>query len=145
MRIQKLSIVAALVLGGLMAGSTLATAQDSATTAPKQGKRGAPSVDQILTSMTEQLTLTDEQKPKVKAVLEDSQKKRAELGQVAPEERREKFTALREEQTKKMKEILTPEQFAKYEKMPPMGRPARPGGAGGAAAGGDSSGGTKKD
>jgi hypothetical protein len=53
---SKLSLIAALALGGLMACSTLATAQD----APKQGGKKGFSVDQQMERLTEQLTLTDE-------------------------------------------------------------------------------------
>jgi periplasmic protein CpxP/Spy len=113
---SKLSLIAALVLGGLVAGSTLATAQDS--NAPKK-KRGM-NVEQQMERMTEALTLTDEQKPKVKAVLEESTKKRQAIMSDSSIERsqmREKMQPIMEEQNKKMKEILTADQFKKYEDM----------------------------
>src|SRR5258707_1482126 len=113
MRINNISIIAAMALGGLVACSTLATAQDAPKDAPK-GKRGPPSVEQQMERMTTELTLTDEQKPKVKAVLEETSKKRQEL---APEDRRAKMPALMEEQSAKLKEILTPEQNEKWLKM----------------------------
>lgn len=75
-------------------------------------------VDERVTRLTEQLTLTDEQKPKVKALLEDQAKKQAEFRDLPQEERRTKAQGLREEMTKKMKEILTAEQFKKYEALP---------------------------
>jgi len=117
---KKFSLIAALALGGLMACSTLATAQDATTNAPakKGGKRGY-SVEQRLDRMSTTLSLTDEQKPKVKAVLEETNKKMQNL---APEERREKGRAIREEETKKMKTILTPEQFTKYQEMQHRGK-----------------------
>ena len=76
---SKLSLIAAMAIGGLVACSTLVTAQD-ASNAPekKEGKRGM-SPEQQLERYTERLSLTDEQKPKVKAVLEDSAKKRREI------------------------------------------------------------------
>ena len=69
---SKLSLIAAMALGGLVACSTLVTAQD-ASSAPekKDGKRGM-SPEQMMERYTEQLSLTDEQKPKFKAVLEDT-------------------------------------------------------------------------
>ena len=115
MKISKIGLLAALVLGGLVAGSTLATAQDAAPPAAK-GKRG-PSVEQQMERMTTELKLTDAQTPKVKAVLEEGMKKRAELRDVPQDERREKMTALREAQDKKLKEILTPEQNEKWLKL----------------------------
>lgn len=113
---SKLSLVAALVLGGLVAGSTLANAQDS--NAPKK-KRGM-NIEQQMERMTEALTLTDEQKPKVKAALEETNKKRQAIMSDTNIERsqmREKMRPLMEEQNKKMKEILTETQYKKYQEL----------------------------
>jgi Spy/CpxP family protein refolding chaperone len=110
MKMTKLSLVAALALGGLLACTTLATAQDNGG-----GKKGGRmTVEQRLDRMTTELTLTDAQKPKVKAVLDDTA---AKMKDVPADQRREKMPAIREEETKKLKEILTPEQFVKYEAM----------------------------
>jgi periplasmic protein CpxP/Spy len=114
MRLTRLSLIAAMVLGGLVACS-VATAQDAGKDA-KQGKKGF-GPEQRLERMTTELSLTDAQKPKVKAVLEAQVKKMQEIRDVPQDQRREKFQAMREEETKKMKEILTPEQFEKYQKM----------------------------
>jgi Spy/CpxP family protein refolding chaperone len=129
MKMNKLSLIAALVLGGLVAGGTTATAQEAKEGKDaKGGKRGFPSVQERLERMTEHLKLTDAQKPKVKAVLEEQDKQMQGMRDVPQEERRTKGREIREATAKKMKEILTPEQFEKYEQMP---RPGRPGGAGG--------------
>ena len=118
MKINKYSVIAVLALGSLVASSNLATAQDQKE---KGGGRRGPSVEQRMERMTEELKLTDEQKPKVKAVLEDAQKQRQELftdsSNVPREERREKMRAIMEKENKKLKEILTPDQYAKHEKM----------------------------
>src|SRR5437016_2494938 len=117
MKINKFSVIAVLALGGLVASSNLAGAQDEK---PGGRKGRAPSVEQRMERMTEELKLTDEQKPKVKAVLEDTQKKRQELfsdSNVPREERRDKMQAIMDKETKKLKEILTEEQFTKWEKM----------------------------
>jgi len=118
------SLVAALALGGLVACSIMANAQEA-----KGGKRGGgkggggggrPTVDQQVEQMTTALSLTDAQKPKVKAVLEETNKKMQELmsgGDVPRDQIREKMQPIRDEQTKKMKEILTADQFGKYQKM----------------------------
>ena len=115
---KKLSLIAALALGGLVACSTLATAQDSTNNVPKKGgKRGMPTVEQQMERMTTALDLTDAEKPKVKAVLEDCSKKMKEimsdtsLDQAA---RREKMQPIRDEQNKQMKAILTDDQYTKY-------------------------------
>jgi Spy/CpxP family protein refolding chaperone len=118
---SKLSLVAAMALGGLVAFSTLATAQDS--NAPKK-KRGM-TVEQQMERLTDRLTLTDEQKPKVKAVLEESTKKRQAIFSDTSLDRSEMRTKMRpimEEQNKKMKEILTADQYKKYEEMNQRGK-----------------------
>ena len=117
---SKLSLIAAMALGGLVVCSTLVSAQD-ATNAPdkKGGKRGM-SPDQMMERYTEQLSLTDEQKPKVKAVLEDSGKKRREIfrdSALDREQKQEKMQPVMEAQNKKMKEILTADQYKKYQEM----------------------------
>ena len=114
---SKLSLIAALALGGLMACSTLATAQDTTPPAKKGGKN-RPTVEQQVDTLTTALTLTDEQKPKVKAVLEDQQKKMQELrNETDQDARRTKMQDLRKETETKMKAILTPEQNTKYQEM----------------------------
>jgi Spy/CpxP family protein refolding chaperone len=115
MKIAKLSLIAALVLGGLMACSTQATAQQDA---PKK-KKGMPTIEQQMERLNTELTLTDEQKPKVEALLKETQKKMQELRadtSVPRDQQREKMTAIRDDQTKAMKKILTTDQFPKYEK-----------------------------
>ena len=111
---SKLSLIAAMALGGLVACSTLATAQDSTNAPSKKGGKKGPSVEQQMERMTTELSLTPEQQPKVKAVLEETSKKRQDM---APEDRQTKGRELREEQNTKMKAILTPEQYTKYEEM----------------------------
>jgi Spy/CpxP family protein refolding chaperone len=126
MKTYKLSLIAALALGGLMACASLATAQDNKDSkgGAGQGRRGM-NIDQRMERLTTELSLTDAQKPKVKAVLEDTQKKMRELrddSSLSQEQRREKFTALREDESKALKPILTPEQMEKYKNLPQQGR-----------------------
>jgi Spy/CpxP family protein refolding chaperone len=115
---KKISLVAALALGGLMACSTLATAQDSTNNVPKKGgKRGMPTVEQQMERMTTTLDLTDAEKPKVKAVIEETNKKMQEIfsdSSLDQAARREKMQPIREEQNTKMKAILTDDQYTKY-------------------------------
>ncbi len=108
-----------MVLGGLVACSNMASAQDAGKDA-KKGKRGMPSIEQQMERLDKEVTLTDAQKPKVKAVLEEYGKKRQALFTDAGADRqaaREKMKTLTEEQNKKMKEILTADQYKKYEEM----------------------------
>jgi periplasmic protein CpxP/Spy len=118
---KKLSLIAALALGGLLACSTIGMAQDdSAKKDTNKGGKGRMSVEQRLEKMSTDLNLTDAQKPKVKAVLEDQQKKMQELRadtSLDQQARREKMTSIMEDTNKKIKEILTPEQQEKWTKM----------------------------
>lgn len=135
MKIRTLSLIAALSLGGLLAGTNLASAQDSNT---NRGQRRGPSVEQQMERLNTELKLTDAQKPKVEALLKERQKKMRDLRSdqsLSDEQRREKFRSLREEETKQLKAILTPEQFEKYQAMP---RPGRRGGAQGGQSNGKS-------
>ena len=114
MKMRKISLIAAVVLGGMLACGTPAKAQDA-----KGGKRGAMT-QQRLDKMAEDLTLSEEQKTKVKALFEDEFKKRQALRDdtsLSQEQRREKAQAMGEDTNKKMKEILKPEQFEKWQKM----------------------------
>jgi Spy/CpxP family protein refolding chaperone len=118
---NKLSLIAAMALGGLVACSTLATAQDATNSVPKKGgKRGFPTVEQQMERMTTTLDLTDKEKPAVKAVLEETSKKMQELRSdtsLDQDARREKMQAIREDQSKKMNAILTEDQYKKYQEM----------------------------
>ena len=114
-----------------MACASLATAQDNKDSKSSGGQGGGQgrgrgmSVDARMERLTTELSLTDAQKPKVKAVLEDTQKKMRELrddSSLSQDQRREKFTALREEESKALKPILTPEQMEKYKNLPQPGR-----------------------
>jgi Spy/CpxP family protein refolding chaperone len=108
--------MATMALGALLVCGTAVMAQDNKE---GKGKRGGMSVEERLQAMTDNLKLTDEQKPKVKAALEDTQTKMQEARSAPQDERREKMQAIRTEEGKKMKEILTAEQYTKYEEMRP--------------------------
>jgi hypothetical protein len=82
--------------------------------------------DRQVSSMKDRLKLTDEQVPKVKAIVVDSMKKQGELfqkygrpqqGQPPSEEMRNEMQKVREESTKKMAEVLTKDQMDEYQKM----------------------------
>jgi hypothetical protein len=72
-------------------------------------------------AVAKQLDLTDEQKPKVKPILEEWQKKIADFrkssADLSQEDRRAKMKELRDATTAQLKPILTEEQLAKWEKM----------------------------
>jgi periplasmic protein CpxP/Spy len=132
MKMQKVSLMAALAAGALIAFSPLVRAEDKPTPPekrPPQGQRGEMAKERIA-KMAEELKLTDEQKTKVTALLKEQQEKMRGMKEATPEERKEKMKAGREEMQKKMKEILTPEQFTKWEKLRKEGGPGGPGGPG---------------
>lgn len=117
---KRLSLIAALVLGGLVTCSIVANAQEGKDGKGGKGKSGGrPTVEQRVEQLTAALNLTDEQKPKVKAVLEATSKKMQELfgGGTSREQMREKMQPIREEEAKKLKDILTAEQFGKWQKI----------------------------
>ena len=120
MRTNKFGLIATMALGVLLACGTAVMAQDNKD---KGGKRGRMSAEERLQQYTDALKLTDDQKPKVKAALEDTQTKMQEAQNAPQEERQAKRQTIMADEGKKMKEILTPEQYTKYEEM----RPARAG------------------
>ena len=126
MRIKRPSLIAALALGSLLACSSTISAQS--TNAPGRGPRGG-SVQQRVERMSSELNLTPDQKTKVITLFEDEAKKRQELRadtSIPREQKREKGQALMAAQEKKLKEILTSEQFEKWQKMRQQFRPRRP-------------------
>ena len=118
----KFSLMAAIALGALMACSTVSNAQDDkGEKKGGEGRKRGLSVEQQMERLTKELALTDEQKPKVKAVLEDTQKKRQELfsggGGGDRAAMREKMQAISDGQDKQFKEILKADQYEKWEKL----------------------------
>ena len=98
-QMKKLSLIAALALGGLLAFSTIAMAQDAdAKKDAKKGGKNRFSAEQRLERMSADLKLTDEQKPKVKAVLEETSKGMQGLRDVPQDERRQRTSLPVEEQ-----------------------------------------------
>ena len=121
MRTNKFRLIATMALGSLLACGTAVMAQDN-----KEGKGGKArmTAEERFKQLDEALKLTDDQKTKVKAALEDVQTKMQEARNAPQEERRDKVRTIMADQDKKMKEILTAEQYTKYEEM----RPTRGGG-----------------
>jgi Spy/CpxP family protein refolding chaperone len=133
MKLNKYSLIAAIVLGGVLTTSTLVNAADEKKPAPgehKRGPGGGPGGEPRKgMGMMGELGLSEDQKakmeelnkelgPKYKAIMEDSN--------LAKEDKMAKMKALGDERMAKMKTILTSEQLAKLEKMKGSG----PGGAG---------------
>jgi len=132
MKMHKLGLMAALA-AVVLAGSPVLNAQEK-----KDAKRDRPPgagqrqdmIKQRLNRMAEELKLTETQKTKVEAALKEQAEKIRGLRDATPEVRREKAQAMRTDMDKKMKEILTADQYASWQKMRPQGREGR-GGPGG--------------
>ncbi len=132
MRIRKISLIAAVALGALLACTNVSLAQD-ANKNGKEGKKGRGfSAQARVDRMATELNLTADQKTKLTALFDEETKKMRDLRSdtnSTPEQRREKFRGMREENDKKLKEILTPEQWDKWQKSREQMRPPRgPGG-----------------
>jgi protein CpxP len=138
MKSHKVSLMAALAAGALIALAPALQAQDKPARpegGPRAGQRGDMAKER-LNKMAEELNLTADQKTKVEAVLKEQAETMRGLRDAAPEERREKMQAARKEIDGKIKAILTAEQYAKWEKMRAQRGPGGPGGPGGKRPGG---------
>jgi len=148
MKINKISM-AIIAAAAVMAVSPSIYAQ--ATNAPAPGAQaprgpggpggggGRGGAALTVESLDKVVTLTEAEKPKVKTALEAYTKAVADARAGDQGEMRTKMTAARDELSKALKAILTPEQYTKYEAMPRggrrMGGPGGPGGAAGGAPG----------
>src|SRR5258705_6743682 len=117
MRTNKLMLIATMAVGALLACGTAVMAQDNKE--GKGGKRGMMSAEERFKQLDEALKLTDAQKPKVKAALEDTQTKMQEARNAPQDERRDKMRTIMGDQDKKMKKNLTPEQYTKNKELRP--------------------------
>ncbi len=145
MKINKVSmaiIAAAAVLAACPAVMAQAT---NPPAAGGQGQRGGGRTNMLtVETLDKAVTLTEAEKPKVKTAVEAYTKAVTEARQADQSERRAKMMAAQEDLDKKLKEILTPEQYTKYQAMPRPGRRGqggRNGGGGGGAGGGAGGGG----
>ena len=141
MKSTKIMLMAALAAGALLASGPSLLAQDSTNTPPAGAPAGGamrsrgPSLEQL----TKSLDLTDDQKPKVKAALDEQMQKMSALRKdpdfagLSREDKMAKMKPIRDEFVSQMKDILTPDQLAKFQKMSQGMRNRPPGGAPGAA------------
>lgn len=132
MKVTKTIALVALVAGSMLAGLTL-QAQDAPKDKPAgerggpggPGMRGRPNIDQI----AKDLNLTDDQKTKLKAAMEEQMQKMRALRQdtsLSQEDRRAKMQEIRKANQAKIKEILTAEQLKKWQEMHQRGPQNRP-------------------
>jgi Spy/CpxP family protein refolding chaperone len=113
-RICVLVFVAVFAVGLAWAGQygqKPSTASDAAK--PKTEMDIASHVAKLKT----ELNLTDEQADKVKAVLEDTHKRKMALRSETADQQKSESKKLMAEQDTRLKEILTPEQLTKYQQL----------------------------
>jgi protein CpxP len=135
MKSMKTKLIAALAVGALLACSSILRADDSTNTPP-----AAPPPDQHGPGMkgrpdfAKELNLTDDQKPKVKAIMDAQMQKMRDLrsdDSLSKDDRRAKMKAVHEDTATQLKAVLTADQFAKWQEMskhmmhrpPPDGNP----------------------
>jgi Spy/CpxP family protein refolding chaperone len=142
MKFTKPLIIAALAVGNLLAWTLVLQGQDATNTPPHAppaggpppgsalggpGMRGRPNFD----LMAQQLNLTDDQRPKFVSIMETRMQKMRDLprepgfASMSPEERGAKMRSIQNEMETKMRDLLTPEQFQKWQRMPQMGMRGR--------------------
>ncbi len=93
---------------------------------PGPGRRGMmmQSPQERLDTMAKQLNLSDEQKTKIKPILEQEHEKMQSLRQdtsLSREDRMSKMMEIRKSATDEIKKELTPDQQKKFDEMRPMG------------------------
>jgi Spy/CpxP family protein refolding chaperone len=128
MKTTRIGLMAMLLTGALLAAPALVRAQDTGKDArprPNRPARGEGlGAQQQLDRLAEELKLTEDQKKKVaeaqKARMEKLRQIR-EDSSLSQEQKREKFREAMQDFDKKMKEILTSEQYEKWQKMRPQG------------------------
>lgn len=114
------SILAILVLSA--AGVTFAQTSPQASTADKHAgmHQKGESAEQHLQMLSEKLNLTDDQKAKLKPILQDQmQQMKAvrEDSSLSEDQRRTKMKSIHESLHDQINAVLTPEQQAKFKQM----------------------------
>ena len=139
MKMHKVSLLAALAAGAFIAFTPTLRAEnkpDRPNRSERPGGGGPGQRGDMLKKMAEELGLSEKQKSKLQETFKEQ---REAMKDLTPEARRDKMKETREAMNAKMKEILTAEQYSKWEKIRDERRPGRPGspGAGPANGGGD--------
>jgi protein CpxP len=127
MKRNRLTLLAVLTLGSLVALSTISRAEDApakpeAKHGPRQGgPGGGPGArGDMMKKMAEELNLTDNQKEKLKPIMkEQGEKMKAVWDDAAAsqDDKRAKMKEIRDAGATKIKAVLTPEQLPKFEAM----------------------------
>jgi Spy/CpxP family protein refolding chaperone len=118
MKFIKANWLIAMTVAGLVAGSSLALAQNSTGDTKPSSTQRAPRGD-MLKRMTKTLDLTEKQQAELKTVFKETQDKMKELRaktDLSREDRRAEMQKIRKASNEKIKKILTPEQWDKWQK-----------------------------
>ena len=108
-----------LAAAALLTSSLAAFAEDEKPAAPDRPKAGGAPGDR-LKAMSEKLSLTDEQKDKLKGIFEKNQPKMKELRAdtaLSQEDKRAKMMEIRKAEMEEIRALLTPEQQEKMKEM----------------------------
>ena len=104
----------ALVIAGLLTSSTYAFAHcGTCGVGEPHGKDTAPNVSDKVDMMAKELKLTDEQKDKVKSILNEKMDKKEKI----MDDKSKAMDALHDEFKTKLGSVLTPEQMKNWEDM----------------------------
>lgn len=113
MKTIRCGLLVAMIAGGLLALNAQAQPAD------KDGKKGGKHAEAKARGqqLAEELGLNAEQKEKLKPILKEEREKIQGLKDLPQNQRREKAKEIRKGITEKVKPILTPEQFERWEKL----------------------------
>ena len=117
MNMNRQTLVALAAVAGALSFQPLARAADTKAPAQPAGGDRPGALRERMQETARELNLTDEQKEKLQTIIRGQMEKLRDLRQdtsLSPEEKREKFQAIREEITAEVKKVLTPEQFEKW-------------------------------
>jgi hypothetical protein len=120
MKLAKLSLIAAVAMGALAAGTTVTIAQDTnAAPGTAHGQKAGHLRDQFQ-KIAEDLQLTDQEKEQARPIFRDFFEKAKGIRQdtsLDQQQRREQLKDLRQNVAAKLKGILTSEQLEKWQSM----------------------------
>jgi periplasmic protein CpxP/Spy len=131
MKMHKVSLLAALAAGALLAVTPAVRAEDKPAQTERPGGPRPGQPGERIKKIAEELNLTPEQRTKLEAAMKEQRDAAQGAKDLTPEERRAKMQENRKAMDAKIKAILTPEQYAKWEKLREQNRPAGPAGPGG--------------
>ena len=128
MKLNKTLMIAALIAGSVFTVGIAAHAQNATNTPPAStrppggpGARNLMNFDYIAT----QLGLSEDQKTKAKPIFEEMRQKMTDLRKdtaTQAADKPAKAKEIRDDATAKLKDILTPEQLEKWQKLGPANR-----------------------